>query len=59
VPERPGEDAACLLDSSRARRELGWAPTIVLADGLTEVAAWVDEPWEEIAGLPLEYQHRP
>lgn len=59
VDQRPGQDAAYVIDSSRARRELGWAPVIDLDEGLAEVVAWVEKNWDEIVRLPLEYQHRP
>jgi dTDP-glucose 4,6-dehydratase len=57
VDERPGQDAAYVIDSSRARTELGWKPIIALEDGLTEVVNWVNSNWTEIQTLPLEYRH--
>ena len=57
VEERPGQDAAYVIDSGKARSELGWRPTIALDEGLTEVVEWVSEYWSEIAGKPLEYRH--
>ena len=59
VGERPGQDAAYVIDSSRARTELGWSPQISLEDGLSEVTAWVEQYWDEIIKQPLEYQHKP
>jgi dTDP-glucose 4,6-dehydratase len=59
VEERPGQDAAYVIDSSRARTELGWSPQISLEDGLAEVVAWVEQYWDEIIKQPLEYQHKP
>jgi len=59
VEERPGQDAAYVIDSSRARGELGWAPSIGLREGLSEVAEWVEAYWEEMSRLPLDYQHQP
>jgi dTDP-glucose 4,6-dehydratase len=56
--ERPGQDSAYVIDSTRARRELGWAPRIDISQGLAEVVAWVDEYWNEIRTQPLEYQHK-
>lgn len=58
VAERPGQDAAYVIDSTRARTELGWAPQVALADGLGEVVDWVEAYWEQIRYQPLEYQHR-
>lgn len=58
VSERPGQDKAYLLDSSKARVELGWAPTVGLDAGLREVVAWVDARWTDIGREPLEYRHK-
>jgi dTDP-glucose 4,6-dehydratase len=59
VEERPGQDAAYLVDSTRIRRQLGWAPSIHLDDGLREVVQWVDENLDGFKSEDLEYQHRP
>ncbi len=40
VPDRPGHDRRYLLDSSRLRTELGWAPQVGFAEGLAETVAW-------------------
>lgn len=58
VDERPGQDAAYVIDSTRARTELGWRPQISFENGIGEVVDWVDEDWNEIQKQPLEYQHR-
>lgn len=58
VGERPGQDAAYVIDSTKARSELGWSPQIRIEDGLAEVIEWVEQDWDEIRQLPLEYQHR-
>ena len=58
VEERPGQDAAYVIDSTRARAELGWAPRVDINQGLTEVVAWVEQYWDEIQQQPLEYQHK-
>ncbi len=59
VGERLGQDAAYVIDSARARQELGWVPKVSLQDGLTEVVGWVEENWEQIKREPLEYIHKP
>ena len=59
VRERPGQDAAYVIDSSRARTELGWWPATDLDRGLSEVVEWVEDNWTEISRLPLEYEHKP
>lgn len=40
VPDRPSHDRRYLLDSSKIRRELGWAPTVGFEDGLLDAIAW-------------------
>jgi dTDP-glucose 4,6-dehydratase len=57
VDERPGQDAAYVIDSAKARQELGWQPRVALDVGLAEVVNWVNEYWPEIQGAPLEYRH--
>lgn len=59
VDERPGQDKAYLLDSRKARAELGWNPAVTLDEGLKEVVAWVESNWAEISRQPLTYEHRP
>lgn len=58
VEERPGQDAAYVIDSTRARTELGWRPQVSIDEGLTGVVRWVDENWDEIRRESLEYVHR-
>ena len=40
VADRPGHDRRYLLDTSKIRRELGWAPTIPVEDGIRETIRW-------------------
>lgn len=58
VDERPGQDAAYVIDSSRARNLFGWAPQISLKDGVAEVVSWAEHHWDEILQHSLEYQHK-
>lgn len=58
-PERPGQDAAYVIDSSKARKELGWKPEISIEEGLSEVVQWIEDNWAAIEKQPLEYQHKP
>jgi dTDP-glucose 4,6-dehydratase len=58
VGERPGQDAAYVIDSTRARRELGWAPSVSLQDGLSDVIEWVKAYWPQLSKQTLEYQHK-
>ena len=57
--DRPGKDAAYLLDSKKAREKLGWADSISLEEGVRETVAWVEEHFEEIKRQPFDYIHKP
>jgi dTDP-glucose 4,6-dehydratase len=59
VAERPGQDAAYVIDSAKARGELGWRPAVGLDAGLAEVRDWVDREWEAVQREPHEYVHVP
>ena len=43
VPDRPGHDRRYLLDSSKLRRELGWAPLIPFDEGVRSTIEWYRE----------------
>jgi dTDP-glucose 4,6-dehydratase len=43
VTDRPGHDFRYSIDASKLRRELGWAPTRALADGLDDTVRWYVE----------------
>jgi len=58
VEERLGQDRAYVIDSSRARSELGWKPEISLEEGLSGVIKWIEKNWEEIQRQPLHYVHK-
>lgn len=59
APERPGQDAAYVIDSSKIKGELAWEPEIGLEQGIEEVCAWVDRHWAVIEGTELSYVHKP
>ena len=56
--ERPGQDAAYIIDSSKIRSEMGWAPSINLEDGISEVVDWISKYWRDIQKESLEYNHK-
>lgn len=58
VEERLGQDKAYVIDSTRARTELGWRPEVSLEQGLDGVVSWVERDWERIKNLPLQYVHQ-
>ena len=47
VPDRPSHDRRYLLDSSKARTELGWKPLMDFMDGLHDTVQWYvkNRPW--------------
>lgn len=57
-PERLGQDKAYVIDSSKARKEFGWAPKISLEDGVVANVRWVEENFAAIETLPLQYEHK-
>ncbi len=59
VGDRPGKDAAYLLDSTKARQTLGWEPRIDLDKGIAETIQWVTDNLEELKKQPSDYIHKP
>jgi dTDP-glucose 4,6-dehydratase len=57
--DRPGKDMAYLMDSSKARRELGWRETMTFEQGVDETISWVRDNLDQIKQLPLDYIHKP
>ncbi len=62
VRDRPGHDLRYALDSSKAKRELGWEPQWELSRGLEELVRWYrenEEWWQEIrSGEYRKYYER-
>lgn len=56
--ERPGKDAAYLLDSQKARDELGWEPEISLEDGISQCVQWANEHLDALKKAPQQYIHK-
>ena len=59
VGDRLGKDDAYLLDSSKAREELGWQDQISLEQGIEETIAWVKDSLEDLKNQPQDYIHKP
>lgn len=59
VGDRPGKDAAYLLDSTKARQSLGWRDTVGLDEGIEQTVRWVMENLEELQHQPFDYIHKP
>lgn len=58
APDRPGKDQAYLMDSSKAREELGWINKINFEVGIDATIQWVKSSIGEIQTLPQDYIHR-
>ena len=59
VPDRVGQDPYYVIDSSKARNELGWRPQVRLDNGIEEVIRWINQEWATIHREPHEYSHKP
>ena len=57
---RVGDIRNCFADISLAREVLGYAPRVSLAEGLTELAAWLEgqTPVDRAADASRELQQR-
>ena len=56
VDERPGQDAAYIIDSSKIRNQLNWSPVISFDEGISDVCDWVESS-SDILSFNLDYQH--
>jgi dTDP-glucose 4,6-dehydratase len=53
VPDRPGHDRRYLLDSTKIRSQLGWAPEVPFEEGLAATVRWYGENdawWRPLLG---------
>lgn len=57
--DRPGKDAAYLLNSAKAHAALGWRDTFSLEDGIAATIRWVDEHLDALRRQPFDYVHKP
>ena len=58
VSDRPGKDQAYLMDSTKARRDLGWRESLTIEDCIDDTIRWVKDSFDEISTLPLNYIHK-
>jgi dTDP-glucose 4,6-dehydratase len=59
VDDRPGKDAAYLLDSTKAKESLGWTPKTTLDEGIDETIHWVENNLDRLREMPQDYIHKP
>lgn len=58
APDRLGQDAQYLLDSSLIAKDLGWKPEIPLQDGINDVVIWAREHLEYLKKQPTNFTLR-
>jgi dTDP-glucose 4,6-dehydratase len=58
VEGRLGQDAAYLLDSTKARTQLGWLPRRTVEDAVRDTIQWMRQHLDRLRQLPAEYVHR-
>ncbi|SME99017.1 dTDP-glucose 4,6-dehydratase [Tistlia consotensis] len=58
VADRPGQDAAYVIDSTKAREAFGWRARISLEEGIDETVSWVEDNWDFIRSQSLDYEHK-
>ena len=59
ISENFGQDTMYSLNSDKIRSELGWSPQVSLKEGIMEMITWIEENWDTISRMPLEYIHKP
>lgn len=57
--DRPGKDAAYLLDSSKAKTNLGWTDKIGLEEGIDDTIAWLNDNFDTLKSQEMGYIHKP
>lgn len=58
VGERLGQDSAYTLDTTKAERELGWAPRVPFEQGVDETIEWIEANWDAVRAEPHAYMHQ-
>ncbi|TDF39452.1 NAD-dependent epimerase/dehydratase family protein [Alteromonadaceae bacterium M269] len=58
VGDRPGKDAAYLLDATKLRTTLDWQDKITLDVGLEQTVDWVKNNLTELSKQPTSYIHK-
>ncbi len=59
APARLAQDAAYLLDSQAARKQLGWSPKRTTEQAISDVVVWMRQNLATLQALPTDYIHKP
>ena len=59
IGENFGQDGIYSLDSRKIRTELGWESQVTLENGIQEMITWIEDNWDTVRNMPLEYTHKP
>ena len=57
--ENYGQDDCFSLNSSKAQQELKWSCQVPFEGGRAGHKEWVNDNWEQISKMNLEYVHQP
>jgi dTDP-glucose 4,6-dehydratase len=55
---RLAQDSAYLLESSKAREELGWLPKQTVCNAIRDTADWIKQNLAELRDMPDQYVHK-
>jgi dTDP-glucose 4,6-dehydratase len=58
VSDRPNKDSAYLMDSTKARSELGWFPKVSLDEGIQNTISYLVTNMSAVNSMSLEYIHK-
>lgn len=53
TPARPGDFGGREVNATKARRELGWHPTVSFEDGMKRTVEWFQSQWDRTYTLPM------
>jgi dTDP-glucose 4,6-dehydratase len=58
VDQNFGQDSKYSISSAKLRAELDWAPKISLKLGIEEMIVWIEDNWNQVKKMPLDYIHK-